>query len=108
MKCLKDEPDRIAPQLGPSPLAELVNLPSRERDLTRRCMLEAAEQVQERRLPATARAHDRNSLTGEYVEIDAVDRVHETASVAVVLSQSPRSQHRLGGRCRVSVAHGVP
>ena len=95
MKSLEDEADRRAPQTGKRMLAKLIQPGAVETKLTGRRPLQTTEQVQQRRLPTSARPHHRDRLAGDDVEIDILDRSHERSTGAVLLAQPARAQERL-------------
>ena len=68
---LEDEADVRAAEPGGSRLAEPVDADAVDRDLALRRPVEAADEVEQRRLAAAGRAHDRGDAAGLDVEIDA-------------------------------------
>jgi hypothetical protein len=69
---LEDEADGPAPQHGPGGLGQAVDPGAVEHDLAGVRALQAAEQVQQGRLAAAARPHDRHGLAGLDGQVDAV------------------------------------
>ena len=88
---LEDETDRVATQPSQRLLAELVDAAPPEPDLARRRPFQAAEQVQQGRLTASARAHHGQRLARGQLHLDRVERAHEAVSPAVFLLQPVRT-----------------
>src|SRR5439155_12007687 len=59
---LKDEADPLPAQAGQLRIAQAVVAPPAERDLARARRVEGTEQVKQRALPRSRRAHDRDHL----------------------------------------------
>jgi hypothetical protein len=102
---LEDEADRPATQPGQRLLAEPVDPPAREPHLTGRRAFQAAEQVQQRRLPASARSHHRNGLASDHLQLDRVERSHEALALAVVLLQRVCAQDGSSALWRLDGTH---
>ena len=64
--------------------------------------VEAGDEVEQRRLAATRRAHDRDELARLHREVDAAQRAHGRALGLEVLAQAP------GHEDRALVGHGAP
>ena len=60
--------------------------------------VEAREAVEQRRLAAAARAHDRDHLAGEDLHVDAAQRVHLDEARVVELLDGPRLDDSAGLR----------
>jgi hypothetical protein len=74
---LEDVADVGPPDPGQGLLADVVDAPAVQRHLAARGLIQPAEKVQQRGLPAAARPHDRDRLARADVEIDPVDGAHQ-------------------------------
>ena len=91
---LEDEPDVGPPHPGQRLLAQLVDAAPRQPHLPGRRALQAAQQVQQRRLAATARPHHGERLARGDLQLDPIEGAHEARSLAVLLLQPARAQDR--------------
>ena len=80
---LEDEPDLVAAQLGQAGVVEPGELGAVERHRAARRLVEAGEQVHERRLPRTRRPHDRGERAGGKPDADPTQRVDPRFAGAV-------------------------
>ena len=103
MERLEHEPDVGPPHPGQGPLPHRVHAPPRQPHLATRGPVQAAQQVQQRGLPAATGPHHRHRLARGDIEVDAVDGAHQSLSLAVVLAQPTGPQHR----CVVGVCHDL-
>jgi 16S rRNA (cytidine1402-2'-O)-methyltransferase len=71
---LKNEADFVAAYVRQGVIGELAELRAVDRDLAGSRVIEAADQVEERRFSRAGRAHDPNHLTAGDFKIDAVQR----------------------------------
>src|SRR5487761_1469834 len=71
---LEDEPERRRSEPGERPLAQPAEVPTLEDDRAGAWAVEAAEQLQEGRLPLPRRSLDRDPLAFHDREVDAVER----------------------------------
>src|SRR5271169_3605470 len=88
MEGLEDQANRLAPHPGQRPLAHLVEAASVQPHLSAAGPVEPAQQVQKSRLTATAWPHYGQRLAGGNVDVDVVDRSHESFLFAVLLAKS--------------------
>ena len=86
MEGLEDEAHVVAPELGQTPFGEPVDPPVRQPQLTGGRPVEPTEEVEERRLPTAARAHDGHRLAAGDLEVDLVDGAHQSLAAPVVLA----------------------
>ena len=84
---LEDEANLVTADLCERPLGEPVDTAAIEPDLPSARPVEAPEEVQQCRLPAAARPHDGQRLTGGDIEIDLVDGAYQPLAAAVLLAQ---------------------
>jgi hypothetical protein len=80
---LEDEAELRVAQVGELRLAHRLDGDAVEHVVSARRLVEAAEDVQHRRLAGARRAHDRHQLTGVHREVHAAERVHRTVAFAV-------------------------
>jgi hypothetical protein len=91
---LEHEADRVPPQPGQTLLAHPVDALPGQVQFAGQGPVQAAEQVQQRRLPATAGPHHRQRLPGGHIQVDAVDRADQSRLLAVLLAQPAGPHHR--------------
>jgi hypothetical protein len=79
---------------------------SAHRDLAGVRPLQTTEQLEERRLPAAARAHDRDELAASDGQVDAVDGADAGRAAGVVDPHDPAGveRGRRGRRCLFGAA----
>ena len=107
VKRLEHEPHRVTPQPRQPGLRHAVDLLASQPDAARGRTLQPAEQIQQRRLAAPARTHDRHRLAGRDLEADLIDRAHQGFAAAVVLAQAAGAQ-RPTHSVPSSLPHRVP
>ena len=94
LKRLEHEPDLMAAHPRQPSLGHPVELLAGDTDAARGRPLEAAEQIQQGRLPAATRTDDRRRLLGGDFDVHVVHRVDRHLA-AVLLAQPARRHHRL-------------
>jgi hypothetical protein len=90
---LEHEADLATPQTRELRLAHAVDPLAIEPDLSRRRSIEAGEQIEQSRLAAAARAHDRDELASLDRQVDAPKGRHLRAAGLVCLRELPRFQY---------------
>jgi hypothetical protein len=80
---LEDEPDVVAAQLRQRRVVEIADVDAGDRHLARSGLVEAGEDVHERRLARARRAHDGRQATGGDVDRDAAQRIDGRVPLAV-------------------------
>src|SRR5262249_55484074 len=85
--------DLVAAQLRQGALRELIDAAILEEQLTRGRPVKAAKQMQQGRLAAAARTHHGQRSPGGDIQVDAVDRAHQSPFPAVLLAQPAGAQH---------------
>src|SRR5918996_2595033 len=108
MEELKDEPDLAATQASQLGLAQPVDPLAVEPHLSGGRSIEAREQIEQRRLAAPTRAHDRDELAALDRQVDAAQREHLSAPGVVGLRQASCLEHachvgssRIVSRCSI-------
>src|SRR5438067_98650 len=79
-----------------------------QRAAARRGHVEAAEQVEQRRLAGAARPHERDEIAGVDVEVEPLEHVDLLASPAVGLPEPPRSDQALAVSTPIDADHESP
>ena len=74
IKSLEHETDFVPAQFGARGVAHLGEVVAVHEDVAARGLRKAADHVEQRRLSASRRAHDRNRFAGRNLEIDAAQR----------------------------------
>ena len=95
---LEDEADLAPPEDRQLIVRHVRELLTAHGDRTRVGNVEAADQVEHRRLPRAARAHDREELTLRYAERDAGESRYRRASLAVGLDDVLEANHQRSSR----------
>src|SRR3990172_8438040 len=88
VESLEDETDLLIPDVGELVLAELVDLLAVEEVRAARGIVEAAEDIHQRRLPRARGAHDGDHLAACNLEVDPGERHHLVSAGAVDLGNS--------------------
>jgi hypothetical protein len=83
--------------MGQGPLAHLVDALACQPQLTGGRPVEAAQQMEQGRLPAAARSHHGHGLASNHVQVDTVNGADESLSAAVVLAEIPGPHNGLAG-----------
>ena len=87
---LEDEPDVVAAELGELLVVESLVVEAANRDRARGGRLERADDMEQRALAGSGRAHDRDHLALFDRQVDAVQSAHLGAALAVVHVQVVR------------------
>ena len=98
---LEHEADPVAPQLRQELVVQQRQVHVADEDPAVGRRIEPGEDVQQRGLPRSRRAHDRRPFAGGQIERDAPQRLHRGVAGAVHLAQRFRSR----GRLRVGRGH---
>jgi hypothetical protein len=83
---LEEEADLVPPEPRECAFGEFVDALPGDRQRTATRPVEPADQVQQRRFAAAARAHDRDGLAAIDVKVDRVERAHQALAAAVFLA----------------------
>jgi hypothetical protein len=92
---LEDEPHLLRPKARPLPVGHPPDGVAVDPDLAVGEVVEAGEDVEERRLAAPGRAHDGDHLPAGYAEVHAPERPHPQAAGLVDLLHAGRLDHQV-------------